>query len=190
MQSSQINHQHIIDVHPHIIITSKRENLTTTISKAEMSLKTIPVVVISWGILAVWTVVLPSKIIEREEGSIRIFVQSRGISGEGESELASLCLSGIVEPVVKRSGRLNVFSWASAGVCVDGGTISSNTSTLINTKSVGWVTFLSHQAFLVVGVVVEGQLEVGTHKSIGIIGRTSGTAKLHKIRSLVAKYSL
>jgi len=60
----------IINKYPHIIITSEVKGFSSLITKAEVGLKAITVVVVLLGVTAISTEILPSDVIHWELGSV------------------------------------------------------------------------------------------------------------------------
>jgi len=179
MKGTQINDQTIVDVYPHIIITSEFENLTSGVSKSEVSLETVSVIVVLSS--TVGAVVFPTNVIKGEERVVGVFVDSRSNASEGQVEDGVPGLLRVVEPVVEGFGRLDVLPGTYSRVCIYRCSVSPNRSTLAGAPAIQVVTLLAHQTFLIVGIVTKWQLEVCSNPTIRSVGFSGRTAQLHPV---------
>jgi hypothetical protein len=79
VNTSQINHQSVIQVHPHIIITLETEYLTTLVGKATVNIVAIGIVVPDVAVSVNWVTsvgIVPTFAIQGEEVGIRICKQT------------------------------------------------------------------------------------------------------------------
>lgn len=131
-------------IHPHIIITSEFENLSSLVSESEVSLETVSVVVLYS--FAVRTVVSPSNVVKGEEGEVGVLIDPGSNVSQGYTEDGVHGLFGVVEPLVETIGRLNVLPRTPSRVRIHGCPVSSNITTLATAPSIAIVTLLAYQS--------------------------------------------
>lgn len=182
VQGSKVNYQHVVNVHPHIIITSELEHLTTLVLETGMGLETVSVVVSITG-------VLPSSAVQGEERVVTVVVQVVGLLGQRDGMVDEAHTGGVVEPVSEGLGGLNILPGAHTGVGIDGGTVKRilvNPSTV--PVGVARIAFGSHKTFLVIPIVAKRKLEISSGKSISTVSLTTTSVWstcLHGVRGLV-----
>jgi len=164
VERAEVYHQLAVNECPHIIVTSELEHLTAIVSKTSVDFVTVRIVVVI-------AVVVPPKTIEREKRVIQIPICVRRAQSEHNRMIEDKVLFCGVEPVVESLRGLDVLSRASTVVGIYGGAVHANLPAV--SKIVRRIALRSHEAFFVVLVIAQRQLEIGTKKPLSAIGNSS-----------------
>jgi len=163
VERAEVYHQLAVDEHPYIIVPSELEHLTAIVSKTSVDFVTVSEVVVI-------AVVVPTTTIEREKRVIQIPICVSRAQSEHNRMIEDEVLFCGVEPVVESLGGLDVLPRASTVVGIYGSAVHPNLPTV--SPIVPSIALRSHEAFFVVLVIAQRQLEIGTKKPLSAIGRS------------------
>lgn len=191
VHSSNINHQLVVEVHPHIVITLKLEELTSLVSKTSVNLhaegKIVNLTILTKGMVA------PTQIIHRKEIGLLECILSASTSDQIQRQVVwnFLVFIGAMPPVVEGCGTVDGSSGTHSGVSVDWSTISLVQSSTV-LEVIGGVAFISHKSRLTIedcsgdvrvmggAIHVHRHLEIRELKSFSSIGISTASLGLNR----------
>jgi len=183
MKRTKINHQHVINIHPDIVVTSEIEHLSSLVPKPEMSFETIREVVVNRRRCGVSAVVAPTNVIEGEKSKICVSVNPspRTSLRQRQREWNVYSVIGVVKPGVESSGGANVISRTCSRVRVHWRPVGSNSTALGRAPSIYAVALGAAQSFFVVSVRTKRQLEIRPYPPVGLVCCSSRSRVLDKL---------